>query len=1126
VAWLANQQEGDGSWPDYIYQTINFRDLGTTGLAVLKLEERAYELGFDSPFNSSYVYHNNVVLGLDYLFSKLVTIEISLQDHQTGATGTIDDPDFNGNGLGIYADGSCGKVNYVYDTGIALAAISASRTPHRLTTNGKPYLEIAQDIVDWLAWAQSDKDYKHTLVYSMGEGGWAYFALNNTCSDDVDNSISGYATMGLAYAISFGCVLPVWVRTELNAFIDDIQDPVTGDPNDGGSWYNYPTGPNGPNILKTGNLIFEMKLVGDMPTTQRVVNALNYLKRHWSDASGPPPMRAGWDGNPAEYQTMFCAMKGLSYMGINTFQGINWYADFSNIIVAQQCKTPGANYGSWQTCSYLGNPTLITEWALLTLEKISPSPNIHLDAEPPILIDLANPVGTAWHELCPSYCNWYYLAGWFDSNNNSILDYCDHIILDNDTGYSGWYHVEDVTVTLRLTNSTLNETMYVEFSGSIQEFPFNDSVSTTWHEVYPEYGNWFNLTDWTDTDLTGNLTSSDQITLQNENATEWHVDNVKTDLLVTFEKNPDFGDAPDELPGPAGPFVAYPSNSLSWLGEAVPPNTTSYWQFEEGGGLTTKDYVVDGNDGTLINGPIWIDSFWGHALSFDGIDDYVNVPDVDDSLDVGTGDFSVQAWINASSVFSFKTIVDKRTAPEKGYAVFISNGKLGLQLGEGNGYNNYYVPASMSIAVDNQWHFVFVSVDRDKCATFYVDDKEISIPIGRPGNLNNNAPLWIGGNQLHSAFYFAGGIDEVAFFNRALTPREARQLHHMQVRDGASHIDWNYEWLGKGVNGELDSKQVDNDEFDDGVKAGFMYILGNPLFLRLTITITTSGQPGRYDINDSDKVMYLNAWIDWNRDLDWADNGEKIIGTGSTHPGGTQKFAGPQTVSYSISVPELPRLGWWWLRVRLDYGEDVGVNPQSWTDPSLDQYKGQAMFGEVEDYLLFNDLGVSAVAPSKPVIGQGYSGKINMTVTNQGGCTETFNVTAYANATAIQTITNITLLSKDSATLTFTWNTSGFTKGNYTISAYASPVLGENDTEDNTVTNGTVYVGIPGDGNADGKVDVKDIYKVAQNYGKVKPPDIPSWDPIWGPICDINDDGKIDVKDYYIVCKHYGEVDP
>ena len=401
-AWLAADQNADGSWPPYSDWPDN---VATTGLAVLKLEHRAYELGFESPFDPDYEYSGNVSAGLDYLFAGLLKIDISVQDHTGSASGTVDDPDTRDNDIGIYARGNPYPFD-VYDTGIVLSAISASGTPDRVVNvagsvvDGWKYLEVAQDMVDFLAWAQSDYDY---AANGMGEGGWSYGALDNDDQSGFygpDNSNGGYATLGLAYAQDFGCTIPQWVKTELNAYIEDIQDPVDGDANDGGSWYECPGDGIGVNILKTGNLISQMALVGDTPTTQRVIDALDYLARHWGDASGAnqPP---GWDGNPAQYQVMFCAMKGLEYMGVETFDSIDWYADFADRIVAQQVTTPGPTYGSWQISSGRGNPTIITAWALLTLEKTAPPPpvkQVPVDIKP---TSCPNPLNTKSQGVLP-----------------------------------------------------------------------------------------------------------------------------------------------------------------------------------------------------------------------------------------------------------------------------------------------------------------------------------------------------------------------------------------------------------------------------------------------------------------------------------------------------------------------------------------------------------------------------------------------------------------------------------------------------------------------------------------------------------------------------------------------------
>jgi hypothetical protein len=120
----------------------------------------------------------------------------------------------------------------------------------------------------------------------------------------------------------------------------------------------------------------------------------------------------------------------------------------------------------------------------------------------------------------------------------------------------------------------------------------------------------------------------------------------------------------------------------------------------------------------------------------------------------------------------------------------------------------------------------------------------------------------------------------------------------------------------------------------------------------------------------------------------------------------------------------------------------------------------------------------------------------------------------------------VTLESGASTTLTFTWNTTGFAKGNYTISAYAWPVLGETDTADNTFIDNYVIVAMVGDITGpiqnvpDGWVDGRDIALVCKNFGKY-----PS-KPGYNPNTDINNDGKTDGKDIAITCRNFGKRDP
>jgi hypothetical protein len=88
---------------------------------------------------------------------------------------------------------------------------------------------------------------------------------------------------------------------------------------------------------------------------------------------------------------------------------------------------------------------------------------------------------------------------------------------------------------------------------------------------------------------------------------------------------------------------------------------------------------------------------------------------------------------------------------------------------------------------------------------------------------------------------------------------------------------------------------------------------------------------------------------------------------------------------------------------------------------------------------------------------------VNVTIQNNGEKTESFfDVYVYANTTNIGTQT-ISLDAGTQTTITFQWDTTGYTVGNYTITAYADRLLGETNYDDNTLENGKVTVKLIGD---------------------------------------------------------------
>jgi hypothetical protein len=167
-----------------------------------------------------------------------------------------------------------------------------------------------------------------------------------------------------------------------------------------------------------------------------------------------------------------------------------------------------------------------------------------------------------------------------------------------------------------------------------------------------------------------------------------------------------------------------------------------------------------------------------------------------------------------------------------------------------------------------------------------------------------------------------------------------------------------------------------------------------------------------------------------------------------------------------------------------------------------------------------HDIAVSSVLLNKGAVGQNYNADITVTVENQGDFSETFNVTVSCNSSiaGMQMVTN--LAPDNTVTLTFVWNTTGVSKGYYSISGTADNITAEQDLADNILSCANrVYVGIPGDVNGDHEVSMRDIAPICRFFMTVL------GDPQYAATYDITNDGKIDMKDVGIAARNFGMID-
>jgi hypothetical protein len=176
-----------------------------------------------------------------------------------------------------------------------------------------------------------------------------------------------------------------------------------------------------------------------------------------------------------------------------------------------------------------------------------------------------------------------------------------------------------------------------------------------------------------------------------------------------------------------------------------------------------------------------------------------------------------------------------------------------------------------------------------------------------------------------------------------------------------------------------------------------------------------------------------------------------------------------------------------------------------------------------------SDASVADVSPSRNWTYQGRAINVSVTVANLGDYADA-TVSLYYNGTAGNGLIGtkrVAVSPNDTATLTFTWDTTGISPcySGYSITGAIdiSPVIDVNLTSNALQSPLAVQVRILGDLNVDGKVDIKDLAFVGQFFGSYADSII---SPRWNADTDINADGKVDIRDLTLIAKNFGKTYP
>jgi len=213
------------------------------------------------------------------------------------------------------------------------------------------------------------------------------------------------------------------------------------------------------------------------------------------------------------------------------------------------------------------------------------------------------------------------------------------------------------------------------------------------------------------------------------------------------------------------------------------------WLFDDGDGDLAIDSSASKNDGTLMNGAEWVDGKFGDGVSFDGVDDFVELAIQPDPIVDG---FTFSAWVmrnadnpSCQEVFNNHQFF-LRTKPEGEDA----NNPFETFVNLDNGTVEPRASSGVASEIE-EWFFVAATWDQITLK-IYVNG-EFKGQSARTGDLAAPVTAQIGrGEQQNlTANAFNGIIDEVAFFSEVLEEEDIQTLMNQGLEDalGLTAVD-------------------------------------------------------------------------------------------------------------------------------------------------------------------------------------------------------------------------------------------------------------------------------------------------------------------------------------------------
>src|SRR6267378_1798644 len=199
---------------------------------------------------------------------------------------------------------------------------------------------------------------------------------------------------------------------------------------------------------------------------------------------------------------------------------------------------------------------------------------------------------------------------------------------------------------------------------------------------------------------------------------------------------------------------------------AQTPGLVAAYAFNEGSGTTVADISGNNNNGTISAATWTTAGKFGNALAFNGTSARVTVPNAA-SLQLTTG-MTLEAWVFPTATpTGWRAIVDKTV---DGYYLMASTDQGNRPSVGGTwvgGNQNTYGPSVLAV---NAWTHLAATFD-GATVRLFVNGAQVASQAQTTALASTTGTLQIGGDSYPNEF-FAGGIDEVRIYNRALSLAE------------------------------------------------------------------------------------------------------------------------------------------------------------------------------------------------------------------------------------------------------------------------------------------------------------------------------------------------------------------